>query len=74
MEVSQGKRLVVIIGGMICAYFLAGTVSAALLARFRLDAAAGAVAGFLLFAILFLLILKGIGKVFGTVFFPFNLD
>jgi ABC-type multidrug transport system permease subunit len=71
-EESPGKRMIVIIIGMIVAYFLANAFTSAILSPFRLDVAVEAVAGFLLFAIFFLLILKGLEKVSGMVLFAFN--
>ncbi len=73
MEVNTGRKVAVLILGLICAYFLAKTISVALLSAFRLSEPVQAVGGFLLFAVVFLLILKGLEKVFGMVFFTLNL-
>ena len=72
METTPVKRGIVLLAGMIVAYILANIFTSALLSPFRLDEATRAVAGFLLFAILFLLILKGIEKVSGMAFFAFD--
>lgn len=73
MEPSPAQRGIVIIVGMIAAFFLANVITFALLSPFRMDDAVRAVAGFLLFAVIFLLIIRGIEKITGMVMFAFNL-
>ena len=74
MDVTSAKKAVLLIIGLTCAYFLATIISVALLSRLQLSAPVGAVCGFLLFAIIFLLIIRGIEKISGRVFFTFNQD
>jgi len=73
MDAVTGKKAIFLILGLVCAYFLANTISVAFLSAFRLNGPAGAVGGFLLFAIIFLLILKGFERISGMVFFAFGL-
>ncbi|MCK9578996.1 MAG: hypothetical protein M0Q92_00920 [Methanoregula sp.] len=73
MDVTSVKRAGFLILGLICAYFLANTVSVAFLSTLRLSGAVMSVGGFLIFAIIFLLILRGLEKISGMVFFAFDL-
>lgn len=73
MDVTSGKKAGFLILGLICAYFLANAISVALLSTLHLSGAVMSVGGFLLFAIIFLLILKGLEKISGMVFFAFDL-
>ncbi|NMB78869.1 MAG: hypothetical protein GYA23_07210 [Methanomicrobiales archaeon] len=74
MVSDRVKRGIVIILEIILAYFLANAVTIALLFPFRMDSAVKAVAGFLIFAITFVVITTLFERITGFSLFAFSDD
>jgi hypothetical protein len=72
MDAAMLRQAGIIIVSILCAYLLADVLANALLRILHLSGAAGAVAGLIVFGILFFSILQGIERLTGTGIFRFG--
>jgi hypothetical protein len=72
MELSTLKRAGVIVMSILCSFFIADLLTNALIRAVGLSAGSGAVAGLIVFGILFFSILQLIEKLTGTGIFRFG--
>jgi hypothetical protein len=73
MDVPSLKRIIGVVLGLLAAFFLANLLTTIFLRLSGISGGAGAVAGLVIFGVVFISILQGIEKLTGIGFFRFDL-